>query len=182
MVWCPCVGVVYRGCLANVGEANKIPVVKFVKGVTVQQSENTGQVSRRSQTPAQLANLEKRVLWGDQRKCARCKRPARRDSRFCPRHAGSTVPRAVAFGRGERQTLEGLERLGLLPPDLLATSVWRNLNGLPTSVRSPMRLRLVLLWGTRETEALAFAQAWRQALAIGKTGVKRNLAAWCDNR
>jgi hypothetical protein len=88
-------------------------------------------------------------------------------------------PRA---GRPERQLLEGMERLGLLPEDLLATDVWRNLTGLPTSVRSPMRLRLVLMWGTREREPLAFAQAWRQAIVIGKTGVKRNLAAWCDNR
>jgi hypothetical protein len=69
---------------------------------------------------------------------------------------------------------------GLLPGDLLASAAWRNLTGLPTSVRAPLRLRLVLLWAERDRQPLVFAQVWRQAIAAG-TGDKRRHPAWLEN-
>ena len=118
-------------------------------------------------SPNSLANLEKRVLLQHQRKCTRCGRVARRNSPYCLGHGGPSG-RSAAFGRFERSILGKMERAGLLPGDLLVTPVWQSLNGLPTAIRSPLRLRLVMLWPARESEPLAFAQVWREALAAGK--------------
>jgi hypothetical protein len=149
----------------------------------VQQSESIEGVSRGPRfvpSPASLRNLEKRVLWQDQRKCKSCRRPARKGSPYCPAHDG---PRRIVLraGRAERSTLKAMQRVGLLPLELLASAVWRNLAGLPTSVRSPLRLRLVLMWGQRDFTPLAFAQVWRLAIDVGRAGAKRKQAAWCED-
>jgi hypothetical protein len=137
------------------------------------------QVSTSHRSPNSLANLDRgRVLWGDQRKCAKCRRPAKRGSAWCPGHDGrarsGTVFRA---GRADSVTLIQMAKRGLLPGDLLASAAWRNLTGLATSVRAPLRLQLVLLWAERDRQPLAFARAWRQAIAAG-TGDKRRQSAW----
>lgn len=151
----------------------------------MQQSESiegVSPVSRSMPAPISLRNLEKRVLWQDQRKCKRCRRPARKGSPYCPAHAGVIGWRGHMAGRAERATLSAMGKVGLLPGELLGSDVWRNLDGLPTSVRSPLRLRLVLMWGQRETEPLAFAKAWRDAIMAGTTGCKRKQGAWCANQ
>lgn len=140
------------------------------------------EVSARYYSPNSLANLDRgRVLWADQRKCAKCRRPAKGGSPYCPAHAGHR-PLVPGAGRYERSVLLKMERAGQLPGDLLATPTWRNLTGLPTSVRSPLRFRLVMLWPEREYQALAFAKAWREAIAAGKReGDKRRQGAWLAN-
>lgn len=144
---------------------------------------NIGEVSRRGGwrgSPNSLKNLSiNRVLWQDQRKCKKCQRPARRGSPWCPAHGGNVggVKRA---GRAERATLQAMERLGLLPVDLLASMVWRGLTGLPTAARAPLRLQLVLLWGERDGQPLAFAQVWRRAITAGQ-GDKRRQGTWMEN-
>ena len=57
-------------------------------------------------------------------------------------------------------------RLGLLPLELIALPVWQALTTVPVAARAPTRLRLVLTWHARFTEPLAWAAAWRQALAL----------------
>lgn len=166
-----------------VGKANIRTQREIVKAEMMQQSESINSVTPRSRpmpSPISLRNLEKRVFWADQRKCKSCKRPARKTSLYCPAHDG---PRSIVLraGRAERSTLKAMQRVGLLPGDLLATAVWRDLTGLPTSVRSPLRLRLVLMWGQRDFTPLAFAQVWRLAVETGRTGVKRKQAAWCED-
>ena len=110
------------------------------------------------------ALLANQVLLADQRKCRHCKRTALRERDVCRRHAGRTVLPATE-GRAERRVLQGMERLGLLPADLLLSPAWRALGTLPTSRRSPIRLRLVLAWSERERQPLVWALAWRVALA-----------------
>jgi hypothetical protein len=83
-------------------------------------------------------------------------------------------------GRAEANTLQAMGKRGLLPGDLMASATWRNLTGLPTSVRAPLRLRLVLLWAERDRQPLVFAQVWRQAIAAG-TGDKRRHPVWLEN-
>lgn len=99
-----------------------------------------------------------------QRKCAKCNRIALRGRLWCNAHASHAKPPSPAYGRAERRLLVGMHKLGLLPADLIATPVWQGLAMLPTRIRSPLRLRLVLIWHKRETEGLAFAQVWREAM------------------
>jgi len=73
-----------------------------------------------------------------------------------------------------------MERRGLLPGELLASEVWRDLTAVPTAIRAPLRLQLVLLWSERERQPLAFAQVWRRAIAAGAGG-KGRVSVWFSN-
>jgi hypothetical protein len=56
-----------------------------------------------------------------------------------------------------------MERMGLLPLDLLLLPVWRGLTGLPRSHRAPMRLAMVQAWDRRHQAPLHWAKVQRQA-------------------
>jgi len=122
----------------------------------------------RTWPPAFIAGRERSaVLIQHQRKCQHCRGVAMRDKLVCRRHAGRIACASEAHGRGERRILQRMDRLGLIPGALAALPAWQALDLLPTSVRSPLRLRLVLLWAERDTQPLAFAQALRQASEAG---------------
>ena len=80
--------------------------------------------------------------------------------------------------------LARLERVGLLPLELLALPVWRNLQGIRTSERAPQRLALVLAWDKRYKSPLHWAQVQRKAidLALKYPGPRQNVAYWYENR
>jgi hypothetical protein len=73
--------------------------------------------------------------------------------------------------------------VGLLPIELIELPVWRDLTGLPTKVRAPMRLALVRAWDRRGDEPLNWAHVLRQAKDAGtrleKTPNYR--APWFEN-
>ena len=114
------------------------------------------------------AGIKYGVRLQHQRKCQHCGRPALRGKPYCQRHAGKAYA-SDAFGRGERRILRRMEIVGLIPEALMALPPWQAISTLPTSVRSPLRLRLVLLWAEREAQPLAFAQALRQAQHAAET-------------
>jgi hypothetical protein len=75
-----------------------------------------------------------------------------------------------------------LERAGLLPLELLALPVWRNLAGIATSQRAPMRLALVQAWDKRYRFPVRWASVQRQALELGsRPGKRQNTAPWYEN-
>ena len=98
------------------------------------------------------------------RRCVRCGRPALRLSLVCCVH--SNRPRLHLAGRKESALLDGMWRAGLLPLELLALQVWRDLSSVPVALRAPARLALVVLWARRLDEPLAWSRAWREALAL----------------
>src|SRR5262249_33496744 len=117
--------------------------------------------------PNSIAALERsRVLIQYQRQCVHCKRPALRGKPICQRHAGWRTQLAAKAGRGERRKLDTLDRLSLLPADLLRHPAWLALSSLPTSVRSPLRLAMVQMW---DNDPLAFAQLVRRAFHAAAT-------------
>jgi hypothetical protein len=78
--------------------------------------------------------------------------------------------------------LAKLERAGLLPFDLIALPLWRNLNGLSTGKRAPMRLALIQAWDKRHQAPLHWAQVQRQAIDLGaRPGKRQNTAGWYEN-
>jgi len=105
----------------------------------------------------------------DQRKCLHCTQAATRGKLVCRRHGGRLAHTSDAHGRGERRKLDRMDRIGLIPVDLMALPVWRALSMLPTSVRSPLRLHLVMMWAEREAEPLAWARLLRQAQHAAET-------------
>lgn len=129
--------------------------------------------------PNSIATLRKyRVDLQDLPKCGRCRRVAVKGYRLCVMHLGRWSPNSNAYGRAESRYLGCLERLGLLPLELLALPVWRNLSGLPTAQRAPCRVELVRSWDTRYSAPLRWAQIQRKAMDIGQRQVKRNNTAW----
>jgi hypothetical protein len=50
--------------------------------------------------------------------------------------------------------------------ELMLTAVWRDMVKAPRNRCEPARLALVLAWDRRESEPLAWARAWRAALAV----------------
>jgi hypothetical protein len=82
------------------------------------------------------------------------------------------------FGRAERRYLGRLERLGLLPWELLALPCWRRLTDFPTKQRSPMRLALLQAWDKRDKAPLAWTSAQRRALAMVPESKRRRPAGW----
>lgn len=135
-------------------------------------------------SPNSIAALQNRVLIQDQRKCRRCRRQAAvRGYDLCSRHLGRWSPLSAGAGRGESRQLAALERCGLLPLDLLALPLWRNLAGIKTAVRAPLRLALVQAWDQRLTEPLYWARVQRQAIEAGAApGRRYRVASWYQDR
>ena len=122
--------------------------------------------------PASLAALARfQVFLQDQRKCTRCNRIALRGKPYCVRHSHGSYRLPDRAGRAERRALWQMHNMGLLPAELLVHPAWRAIASLPTSVRSPLRLRMVQLWDARDHEPLAFAQAVRQAHQVAQSVV-----------
>lgn len=111
-------------------------------------------------------------------RCSRCRRPALSGTSVCASHAGRASPHSSGAGRGESRMLARLERLGLLPLELLALPVWRGLAGLETRTRAPLRLQLVQAWDRRQDQPLRWAQVQRNALDQGARPGKRAATAW----
>lgn len=128
------------------------------------------------------ALLRHQVRIQDQRKCRRCRCAAVRGQDHCTRHLGTWSPLSGAAGRAESRKLAALERAGLLPFDLISLPLWRNLNGLPTSTRAPLRLALVQAWDARQVQPLRWAQVQRQSIEAGaRPGKRHNTAFWYEN-
>jgi hypothetical protein len=131
--------------------------------------QQIGEVSRRGGwrgSPNSIAALFRcQVLYPNQRKCKRCRCIAMRGRDYCPWHAGVRAPTDAA-GRAESRLLGRMERLGLLPLDLLALPAWRGLTGLPRAQRAPMRLAMVQAWDQRHGEPLHWARVQRRALHL----------------
>jgi hypothetical protein len=128
------------------------------------------------------ALLKHQVRLQDQRKCKRCRDVAVRGQDHCTRHLGRWSPLSGGAGRVESRKLSALERAGLLPFDLISLPLWRNLNGLPTGIRAPLRLALVQVWDKRTTAPLRWAQVQRQAIDVGaRPGKRHNTAYWYEN-
>lgn len=149
-------------------------------------AEQLGEVSRRGGwkgSPNSLAALAAgRVPIALARKCKRCGSPAVRGQDHCRLHLGRWSPLSPAGGRGESRILAKLERLGLLPLELIALPGWRGLAGLPTSQRAPARLALVLAWDKRQAEPLHWAKVQRQAFDLAaQPGKRQNTAWWYEN-
>lgn len=100
-------------------------------------------------------------------KCRACGKPALSGRTVCSWHAGRHSRLPATGGRAERRALLAMDKLGLLPGDLLRSHAWRALGALPTSTRSPLRLRLALAWSERERQPLMWASAWRAAMEAG---------------
>ena len=117
-------------------------------------------------------------------KCKRCRRLAVSGQELCIGHIGRWVSQPDKAGRAESRTLARLERAGLLPLELIALPVWRNLVGIATAQRAPARLALVQVWDRRYTEPMRWAQVQRQAINLAKQPGKRqnNTAYWYENR
>jgi len=97
-------------------------------------------------------------------------------------HVGRWTTVQPSAGRAESRMLGKLERAGLLPFDLISLPLWRNLNGLPTGQRAPMRLALVHAWDKRDAAPLRWAQVQRQAISLGaRPGKRQNTAYWYEN-
>ena len=148
--------------------------------------EQIGEVSRRGGwlgSPNSIAALMRcQVPHALQRKCRRCGGLAVRGEVHCTRHLGRWSPLSAAAGRAESRMLGKLERAGLLPLELLALPVWRNLAGIATSQRAPMRLALVQAWDKRYRFPVRWASVQRQALELGsRPGKRQNTAPWYEN-
>jgi len=107
--------------------------------------------------------------------CARCGRNAVKASRFCYKH--SKRSQGHKPGRRESRLLDQMWRLGLIPLELMALKTWQDLSTVPIALRSPARLALVVLWGRRLREPLAWGQAWRKALEL-KAYQREGTQAW----
>jgi hypothetical protein len=53
--------------------------------------------------------------------------------------------------------------LGLVPAELMAMALWRQLGNARTEDRAPVRLALVQAWDWRDDYPLTWAKAWREA-------------------
>jgi hypothetical protein len=118
-----------------------------------------------------------RVPIDQQPKCERCNKPRLKGGRFCPSHAGWRKA-DPSNGRFERNVLARMNYAGRLPAEITRLPVWRAMDKLPTSLRSPARLRLVLLWDKREAHCLAWTAALRDAQRLVDThpGLSRKLS------
>ena len=98
-------------------------------------------------------------------------------------HLGRWAGLSAGAGRGESRILARLERAGLLPLELLALPLWRNLNGIETGKRAPTRLSLVQAWDKRFTAPLHWSRVQRQAIELGaRPGKRQNTAWWYEHR
>jgi hypothetical protein len=135
-------------------------------------------------SPNSLAALDRyRVHFPDQPKCSRCRRIALRGTPFCSAHSGrKPAPRTP--GRRAASLLAGMERAGLLPRELIALPVWRELSNVMGEARTLTRLALVLAWDKRLSEPLAWAPVWRDATRLARETPPRlsPLPAFMDNQ
>jgi hypothetical protein len=135
-------------------------------------TQQIGEVSRwggwRGSPNSIAALLRCQVPRDQQRICKRCKCLAMRGYDHCAWHNG-TRGRSDAAGRAESRLLRRMEYAGLLPLDLLALPVWRDLGALKRSERSPMRLALVTAWDKRERSPLYWAKVQREAVHLVKS-------------
>jgi hypothetical protein len=128
------------------------------------------------------ALLKHQVRLQDQRKCKRCRQVAVRGQDHCRMHLGRWSPLSGGAGRAESRMLGKLERVGLLPLELLSMPVWRNLAGIATGQRAPARLALILAWDKRQAEPLYWAKVQRQAINLAaQPGKRHNTAWWYEN-
>ena len=67
-------------------------------------------------------------------------------------------------GRAESRMLCRMERLGLLPLDLMALPVWQDLTSVRLAERAPVRLALVQAWDKRDQAPLYWSRVQRQAM------------------
>jgi len=110
------------------------------------------------------ALLRCQVPWAEQRKCKRCGDLAVRGYDHCRRH-GARWFAGDGGGRAESRMLCRMERLGLLPLELLALPVWRDLTKIRLAERAPARLALVQAWDKRDQAPLYWSRVQRQAMA-----------------
>lgn len=115
--------------------------------------------------------LVHRVKIGDPRHrlCSRCGRLAMRDSMVCMWHGGGV--QVADPGRLASRAMGRMDRRGLLPAELVALPLWRELGRLRTAERAPARLALVQSWDWRDTHPLVWARVWREARRTLETGV-----------
>jgi len=149
-------------------------------------AEQLGEVRRqggwRGSPNSIAALLRSQVPFALSRKCDRCGQLAVSGKTLCRMHAGNNYKRSAAAGRGESRMLGRLEGLGLLPLALIGLPVWRNLAGLPTGTRAPLRLALVNAWDKRDQAPLHWAKVQRQAIETGaRPGRRQNVAWWYEN-
>lgn len=97
-------------------------------------------------------------------------------------HLGCWSPLSGGAGRAESRRLGKLERAGLLPLELIALPLWRNLSGLATGQRAPARLALITAWDQRQAAPLHWAKVQRHALNLASQPGKRfKTAPWYEN-
>jgi hypothetical protein len=143
-----------------------------------------GEVSRvggwRGSPNSIAALLRCQVSYADQRKCKRCRNMALRGRDQCRRHAGIRVASDVG-GRAESRMLGRLERLGLLPLELLAWPLWQDLATVRLAERAPVRLALVQAWDKRDQAPLYWSRVQRQAIGVARQAprVKGVAGPWC---
>jgi hypothetical protein len=100
---------------------------------------------------------------------------------MCRRHCGVWFA-GDAGGRAESRLLRKMERLGLLPLELLAWPLWRELATVRLAERAPVRLALVQAWDKRDQAPLYWSRVQRQALTVARQAprVVRELS-WCGH-
>ena len=76
-----------------------------------------------------------------------------------------------------------MERLGLLPGELIGLPLWRALGNAGTEQRAPCRLALVLAWDARLSAPLDWARYWRDAMTVARCPERsRPMAFYMANR
>lgn len=107
------------------------------------------------------------VRWNDRPKC-KCGAPAMLGRLQCWRHAGGNIV-PVRKGRGEGRSLRGMATLGLLPGELSALPIWTELAALPSLVRHPVRLQLVLAWAERDRQPILWRRVCQLAIDAARS-------------
>ncbi len=75
-----------------------------------------------------------------------------------------------------------MERLGLLPLDLMALPVWQGLTVVRLAERAPVRLALVQAWDKRDQAPLYWSRVQRQALTVARQAPRaRRVNPWSEH-
>lgn len=128
------------------------------------------------------ALLRCQVPYADQRKCKRCRNMALRGRDWCRRHCGRAWVAGDAGGRAESRLLRKMERLGLLPLELLAWPLWQDLASVRLAERAPVRLALVQAWDKRDQAPIYWSRVQRQAMAVARDGSRLFVRGpWCGH-
>jgi hypothetical protein len=150
------------------------------------QAQQIGEIKRAGGwrgSPNSLAALEKyRTYVTERPRCKHCKRVAIKGRGLCRAHLGGhQAYMSPAQGRGEVRLLMRLERLGLLPFELLSLPVWRRLSDFPTKQRGPMRVALLQAWDKRFTVPNLWAATHGAALRLERVGDVPKGSPWRDS-